>query len=50
MKRVQITHRLPKLERPQHIAVDVNVACQIRIGELDLIEFVMARTAFLFLA
>ena len=37
-KRVQITHRLPKLERPQHIAIDVDVARQIRIGELDLIK------------
>jgi hypothetical protein len=27
---------LPKLERPQHIAVDV--ARQLRIGELDLIK------------
>ena len=37
-ERVQITHRLPQLERPQHVAVDVDVARQVRIGELDLIK------------
>jgi hypothetical protein len=35
---VEITHRLPKLEQPQHITINVYVARQIRIGELDLIE------------
>src|SRR3954469_17260168 len=37
-ERVQVTHRLPQLERPQHIAIDVDVARQIRISELDLIK------------
>ncbi len=35
---MQITHGLPKLERPQHIATDVDVARQVRVGELDMIK------------
>jgi len=31
---VQITQRLPKLERPQHLAIDSDVAPQIRVGDL----------------
>jgi hypothetical protein len=37
-ERVPITHGLPKLKRPQHVTIDVDVARQIRIGELDLIK------------
>jgi len=37
-KRVQIAHRLPQLERPQHIAIDIDVTRQVSVGELDLIE------------
>jgi hypothetical protein len=35
---VSIAHRLPELERAQHIAIDVNVAGQIRIGKRDLVK------------
>jgi hypothetical protein len=35
---VQIAHRLPQLERPQHIATDIDITRQVSVGELDLIE------------
>jgi hypothetical protein len=39
---------MPKLERPQHVTIDIDVSRQICISELDLPILVMARTAFLF--
>src|ERR1044071_6196449 len=35
---MQITHRSPKLERSQHVTVDVDIARQIRICEFDLVK------------
>jgi len=37
-ERVQITHLLPQRKRPQHVAIDVDVARQIRVSKLHLVK------------